>query len=386
MNVLLSTDTLLSVLAGLALLALRSALNEAQLAPRLAQTLRFGALVLGLFYLLRPLAWHADGSFADRIILVLAVLVPLAILLIIEAAVTRHAPRPLKLGLAVGVPLLILGALVMPRSLGALYLAVLLGFQIMVLLFSCWMLWHESAGMETAERRSRRLFAVLTVLILPVVAAESALLNDGNALHGSALVVLFGVWMLFHLPRWATRRWWLIVWSMGGLGLSFVTAWAIVPPDGSGSLLLATTGITAMLVFASIFSSLLGQRRGTLERQLVALVGRPSQQFGLEHVLEKLSDRQVAMVPANIVSNVDVPPVRDALRRGPVWFGQSDTGRDADAALADVARATGASHVLCVGTEPLRLMTLSLGPADGGRHVVPLLTALCRRLEQQDPK
>ncbi|WP_425100480.1 hypothetical protein [Tropicibacter sp. S64] len=381
MSDFLTTDTLLSVLAGLSLFALRTALPDAPLDRWLTRTLRFGALVLGMFYLLRPLAWYGAGALADRVILVVATLTALAILLIAEAAVKRHAPRALKLGVAGAVPLLIVGALVVPQSLGPAYLAALLAFQIVVLAFGGWMLWTGSHAADGADRRTLRFFAVLILLCLPLIAAESALLNTDGALHISALAVLFGVWLLFNLPHWTLQPWRLVSWTAGGLSLAILTALALVSETGGTSLTDTALGLSAMLIFASILSSVQSRRGSALEMRLADLLERPDTSFGLDEVMEALHEHHVAQVPASVSAAADGPALRAMLAERPVWAGPgSHTHRDADEALSDIARTTGASHLLCVGTTPLRLIALNLGPADATRQVSSLLVVLCRRL------
>lgn len=368
----LAADTLLSVLAGLSLFVLRSALLHTRLERRLIATLRFGALVLGLFYVLRPLGWHAPGSGVERLILIVASLTALAILLVAEAAVQRHAHAWLKWFVMVAVPVLILAALVLPQAVAPVYLAVLLGFQIVVLLACSLMLWRHSGGY--------RLFAALILLCLPVIATESALLNDSGLIHASALAVLVGVWLLVNMAHWTARPVLLVLWGAVLLGLSGATALAV----STEHWLVVTAVIAAILVFASLLTSVYDRRSGGLERRLARLLERPVGDLTTAQLLEALSDKGIARVPDDLTVQLDFPAVHAALRDRPLWSAGQPRQSDADEALADVARVMQASHLLSLGTAPLRLVSLRLGSVDAGQRGLLMLTALSRRLESEE--
>ncbi|MEM9425180.1 MAG: hypothetical protein AAGA06_00620 [Pseudomonadota bacterium] len=384
MTAVLASDALISVLAGIGMLFLRRALLSVDLMPWLRSSLRFGCFVLAAFYLLRPAVWIWDNPFVERLLLIAAALVPLAVLLITEAALKRHAHVVLKWVTLVGTVFLVLGALIFPGSLTTHYLAALLVFQVVVLVAAAVMLWRQSCDLEASDRSLVRTFAVLVLLSLPVIVLESAVLGSGGPLHLSALVLLVGVWLLFCRSIWLAdvRRMWR--WGATLIMLAAVAGWVMSLGRPDVSVLTFGPVLLAVLVFASLVAIQLARASTGFEVRLLNLLAQPLGRDNLrQRVMEILSDHNIASVPEDYVASADVPAITERLHTRPVWTSaERGSPDDADQALADIAKRADATHLVALGPKTTDLVGLKLGPAESSVRLIPLLTALARRFDE----
>lgn len=383
MTAVLASDALISILAGIGMLFLRRALLSVDLMSWLRSSLRFGCLVLAAFYLLRPAVWIWDNPFVERLLLIAAALAPLAVLLITEAALKRHAPVMLKWVTFVGTVVLVLGAFIFPDSLTTYYLTALLVFQVVVLVAAAVMLWRQSGDLEASDRRLVQTFAVLVLLSLPVIVLESAVLASGGPLHLSALVLLVGVWLLFCRSIWLAdaRRMWR--WGATLIMLSVVAGWAMSLGRPDVSVLTFGPVLLSILVFASLVAIQLARTSTGFEERLLDLLAQPCGSDDLrQRVMEILSDHNIASVPEDFVASADAPAIAERLRACPVWISaERGSPSDADEALADIAKRADATHLVALGPDIADLVGLKLGPAEASVRLVPLLTALARRFD-----
>ena len=380
MTAVLAADALLSVLAGMGLLILRRSLSTADLLPWLKSCLRFGALVLAVFYVLRPASWMWEATFVDRILLVAAAMAPVAILLISEAALRRHAPAGLKWIAFIGTVLTVFGAALAPRSLTPEYLWVLLVFQLLILLACAVFLWSESTQAEASDRKLIRTFAVLVFLSLPLIAFESAVLRDRGGLHLSALVLLIGVWLLYGRALWINAPARMMRWSGALLVLALIAGMAVSFGHPGIGVLQSSVPVFATLIVASLIALDLARAAGRLEDELLAILTSPKDALTRPMLLETLAGQGVATVPDDFMAEADIPLLQARMRCDPVWTSATtDASSDADDALSDVARRLGASHLVALGTAPLDLIGLNLGPSETNARLTPLLAAVARR-------
>ncbi len=382
----LYADCLISGLAGLAFLGLRGRLRDAGLTGRLLKMLRFLTGLFGVFFLLRIPAWLTGWDVADRILLATAALIPLAITLLAEAALARHAPRSLKRFLAIGTPLLMLGAFTLPDSAAPVYLPALLLFQIASLVSAAILLWRGADDLTLAQLRLLRAYGLLVLLSAPLIATDFTFLQLGPPLHLSALVVLIGIWLAVSSASWTANP------TSALLSLGVLSALAL------GSAALLTSGLAAYTILAAtllailLFSASLGEalrlRAGSLADRLTTFLTL-GPDLSTETALQtQLASHDPVVIEGPALEEFDRPALARALARSPLWSASRSTRADEDIAdqMTELLRRSGSTHLLATGTDPLRLIGLTLAPVESTAQVKALLAAAAWRLRGGDPQ
>ena len=368
----LAADCLISALAGLALLGFRIRLRRVGLAPRLMRTLRFATGLWGVFYLLRVPAWLGQSDFGERLLLAAASLIPVSIVLVAEAALRRHAPPLMKWGVLLAGAALTLGAFVLPSSAAWGYLTALMAFQLVTIAAVFVFVWRFAPSLTLAEARQMRVFGVLALLSLPLVATDFFTANGG--LHLSALAVLAGVWLILSSASWMTDMR-VALCALGGLGLlALLGAWVL---PGQGMAVFAT--VLAILIFAALLSEAARAASSGLSGALAAILARPGSELTGTRIAETLRGHDVVLIPDGDLSDYDRSALADRFRTRPLWTDPVSRD-DLDDQLGALAKQCGTTHLLATGVAPLALVGFTLAPSQASIQVEHLLVALGHRM------
>jgi hypothetical protein len=381
----LLADCLISFLAATALLSLRKRLRQTAISQRLRATLRFATLIWSLFYFLRIPAWLTGSVFASRLELVAASLIPLALLLVAEAAMRRHAPARVKYGLLVLTPAFVIAALVLPVTAYAYYLPALLAFQLAALVEGAIMLWRVPPGHGSEERRVLRLFAGIVLVALPLVITDFGFVGAQLPLHMSALAILAGTWLAIATSTWVTTLgrallgfgWFVALALAGGVALGLATG-----PLTFDGLFVPTVTILAILFFAAAAAGAMRLSRGEVADQLVALLARPHSAFTLEAIMGTLAAHNPRLLTKADLVEHDLPRLAELLVPEPLWpvpGGQIDA--DGSEQLGDIARANACSHLLALRTDPPEFLALTLSAPQSNARISSLLSAIALRYQ-----
>ena len=381
----LIADCLISLLAALALLSLRVRLRQTAISRRLRTTLRLAMLIWSLLYLLRIPAWLTESVFAGRLVLVAASLIPLALLLVAEAAMRRHAPARVKYGLLVLTPAFVGGALVLPVSAFPQYLPALLAFQLAALVEGALMLWRVPPSHGREERRVLRLFAGIVVVALPLVITDFAFVGAHLPIRMSALVMLAGTWLAIASSTWVTTPRRAVLGLAGFVALALAGGTALGLASGPltfNSLLVPTATILAILLFAAATAGVIRLSRGEVADQLVVLLSRPHSAFTIDAIMKTLATFNPRLLTKSDLAESDPPRLAELLTPEPVWPLPGDqVDPDRSDELGDLARANGCSHFLALQTSPPELLALTLSAPQSSARITSLLGAIALRYQ-----
>ncbi len=379
----LAADCLISFLAATALLSLRVRLRQTAISERLRATLRFATLIWSLFYFLRIPAWLTDSIFAGRLVLVTASLIPLALLLVAEAAMRRHAPARVKYGLLILTPTFAIAALILPVSTYSYLLPALLAFQLAALIEGALMLWQVPLGQGSEERRVLRLFAGIVVVALPLVITDFGFVQAGLPLHLSALAMLAGIWLAIATSTWVTS----LGRALQGLSGFFVLALAggiaicmSTGPLSFDQVLIPTVTILAILFFVSAAAGALRLSRGEIADQLAALLSLPHGLFTQDAIMRTLAPHNPRLLQMTDLDQQDATRLAALLQTQPLWPMPVDR-IDADGVdlLRDVARKNACSHLLALRLDPTEVLCLTLSAPQSNARISALLGAIALR-------
>jgi hypothetical protein len=381
----LLADCLISFLAATALLSLRVRLRQTAISHRLRTTLRFATLIWSLLYFLRIPAWLTDSAFAGRLVLVAASLIPLALLLVAEAAMRRHAPARVKYGLLVLTPAFVIAALVLPASTYPLYLPALLAFQLAALIEGALMLWRVPPGHGSEERRVLRLFAGIVVVALPLVVTDFGFVGARLPLHMSALAILAGTWLAIASSTWVTTLGRAVLGFSGFVSLALAGGIALGIATGPltfASLLVPTATILAILFFAAAAAGAIRLSRGEIADQLVALLSRPHGTFTLEAIMKTLAAHNPRLLTKADLVEHDLPRLAELVGPEPLWPVPGDQiDADGSEQLGDIARANACSHLLALRADPPEFLAFSLSAPQSNARICALLSAIALRYQ-----
>lgn len=148
------------------------------------------------------------GSDAFRLLVLLGVaLIPLAVLLLVEGLLRRHAPVWAKVLIGGGTLVFGMTAFWWSTSIDPARLVALLVFQTGELMLGGWLvLSRDKASLSDAENRMAERLALSLLLIIPLAAADFLILYLGLPAQFSSLGVLFLCWLAVSLGRWEDRH------------------------------------------------------------------------------------------------------------------------------------------------------------------------------------
>lgn len=143
------------------------------------------------------------GIEAFRILVLLAAgLIPLAVLLLTEGLLRRHAPALIKAGIGGGAVVFSITALWYSDSIDPGRLFSLLGFQLLGFILSGWLiLMRDKETLSANENAMVVRLGLSLILFIPLAAGDFLLLYIGLPIQFSALGVLILCWLAIGLGR-----------------------------------------------------------------------------------------------------------------------------------------------------------------------------------------
>lgn len=361
------TDLTLSVLALAGLAVLHGVLTGRDPDGPLTRRFLFGVRVLMVLFAGRALAVVTGGAGFRFVMMIGASLVPLAALLLTEGLLRRHAPASIKsfvgLGTALFLILSVMGSgLVDPARLWGLIV-----FQLATFVMVGWMVWtRDRASLSAAENTMVVRLSLSLLVLAPLAVADFAIIKADLPVQASPIGVLVLCWLAIGLGqggighRTALRGLLVVLAAAGGAAVLIAL---MAGMDKDGWIITLSLSLSAALAGAVINEArnLRGaDRSASLLRHLAEGPDDPvSFLQGLQG--DPMVDG-AALVDANQLADLDPGAVDALMRTRPVLRRADPPPVVAEQAeiVAHLFARFEASHILLVGTAPLRLVALNL--------------------------
>lgn len=196
------TELFLSVAALLGLIILQWILARRDSWDPINRRFLFGIRVTMLLFIGRMLIILTGAEEFRFLVLIAAALIPLAVLLLTEGLLRRHAPRWVKAGIAGAAVVFAISALWVSDSIDPPRLIGLLIYQIVGFCLAGWMIVsRDRASLSLSENTMVTRLAISLVLFIPLAAGDFLLLYLGLPVQFSALGVLVLCWLAIGLAR-----------------------------------------------------------------------------------------------------------------------------------------------------------------------------------------
>ena len=191
----LVTDLTVTLSAVAGLLIVRSQIDP--VGGGVAGRFRFALLLVSVFYFVRAADWVTTFGLFRTATFVAAAMIPFAALLLTEGFLRRHAPRLVKLAIAIGMVGMGLAAVFLPgavSSLGFIYLLAafqLVSFTLIFLL----LLTRDRSDLTATENLAINRFAIAIPIVMILLLSDYDLLPPENLPYLSGLGALTVAWV-----------------------------------------------------------------------------------------------------------------------------------------------------------------------------------------------
>ncbi|WP_420858564.1 hypothetical protein [Marivivens marinus] len=361
------SDLILSVLALIGLATLHGVLTGRDPDGPLTRRFLFGVRVLVVLFAGRALAVVTGGAGFRFVMMIGASLVPLAALLLTEGLLRRHAPASIKsfvgLGTALFLILSVMGSgLVDPARLWGLIV-----FQLATFAMVGWMVWRrDRAGLSAAENTTVVRLSLSLLVLAPLAVADFAIIRADLPVQASPIGVLVLCWLAIGLGqggighRTALRGLLVVLAAAGGAAVLIAF---MAGMDRDGWIITLSLALSAALVGAVVNEARnlrVADRSASLLRHLAA--GPDDPVAFLQGLQGDPMVDGAALIDAEQLAELDSGAVAALMRTRPVLRRADPPPVAADQAeiVAHLFARFDASHILLVGTAPLRLVALNL--------------------------
>ena len=357
-------DLFLSVAAILGLASLDRVIAGRGAEDPLNRRFLTGIRITILLFAGRALAILTGMGMFRVVVLIAAALVPVAVLILTEGLLRRHAPRRIKGFIAVGAGVFVFLAIV-PLGNDWWRLIGLLCFQVGALLACGWLvLRRDRASLSWSENRAVERLGLSLILLVPLAAVDFLTVQLGVPIQVSPLAVLFLCWLAIGLGRTETRH----VASLLDVGVTVVAAlaaaglvvviWGLDFAGGvvAGAVILAAAMVATVTIEAR--QSRLATQGLSLLRRL-AEGGEDADAF-LAGLRGHPAIEGAVVIDGAAFDGLDADVLDRLFAAHPV-LRRGDVVADAEGDhAAHLFARYEASHLMCLARTPLRLVALSM--------------------------
>lgn len=249
------TDLYLSLAALAGLFVLSRTLRGADEWDPLTRRFLFGIRVTMLLFAGRALIVLTGGAGFRFLVLIAAALLPLAVVLLTEGLLRRHAPREVKLFAALGAVLFGVLAFVPAPLVDPWRLHGLLGFQLAGFGAAGWLVLNRDRdSLSASENLMVVRLGLSLILLIPLIGADFLMVLIGLPVQLSALGVLVLCWLAIGLGRQQAGHsgpvWALVI--VMGASLAVGLFLAVLVPLGTGGAVIATAIVMAAFLLVAI--------------------------------------------------------------------------------------------------------------------------------------
>ncbi len=379
MTTSLVIDSLINAmgLAGVLALILALRRRDAPGGMRWRWTLALG--LVAVMYASRGLEWLGAGTGFAAVTMAAAAVIPLAVLLVVEGLIRRHAPLIVKLLVLTGmVAVLIVIASAAPWAGKALGVHIGIGMALAVATALAGM-----RGIDRAELRTVAALAVCQVALIPAALSDFREFWPDLPARLSPLAVMFFGWVGLTIGSWsiAQRMAWLgflmVVAALSGVGLAHISVQA--------SWLQIAIVVLSTLMLVTICAEAITRPDAGLKLRHALVSAPPGDRDALVQTLtaSPIFGNGVMLSQADL-PDLDPDAVRALFDRYPMLSRRdAPWGMARDAILAEAISALldthTATHLLIVEPAPLALLAVNL-PALSASDAAETDLALVQRL------
>ena len=327
----------------------------------------FGLRVTMLLFAGRALTMATGLSGFRVLVLLAASLIPLAVLILTEGLLRRHAPAWVKRLISGGTLIFALAALIPAALADPTRTWGLLVFQISGMLVSGWLiLTRDKAGLAAAENRTVERLGLSLVALIPLVAADYLMLALDVPVQLSPLAVLALCWLAVSLGRAEAGHGGILT-SFAAIVLAAICAAGLISLiaelDRNAAILMLTI-ILATLTLTGILNDARALRS---EEQSLSLLRHMAEFGGTDPVafLRGLADHPLVegaiLIGAAELADLDQAVLGRVFAAHPVLrCTPAQQPGEAGDYIAHLRDRFGATHLLLASASPLQLVALSM--------------------------
>ena len=392
------TDLYLSIAALIGVFCLIQSLQTKDPYDPVNRRFLFGLKVTFMLFCGRALVVITGGEDFRFVILLAAGLLPLAVALLTEGLLRRHAPPFVKAVLGIGAAILAVLAFVSPALIDPTRLWAILAFQLFGLGASGWMVvTRDKTSLSASENLMVGRLGLSLILLIPMVAADFMMVYIRLPVQISALGVLVLCWLAIGLGRPQTGHGGPLV-SLAVLIVAAVCAGSLVgimtEAGRGGSVIAVIVVLAAMLVVAILNDA----RSLRIEEQSESLLRHMADgtQTNARAFLRELQSHPLVegaiMVEAAQLSDLDVGTLDQIFLAAPVLAKSEPpaVGEKAQDHIGHLFERFAATHILQVSAAPRLLVALAMPAISASPHsalelqAVQRMAALIARTEVQN--
>jgi hypothetical protein len=392
----LVADSIVSICGALGLFVAIATLRRRDPRGALTHRLVFALGLVAALFLIRGGAWWSGSDGLERIALFLAAMLPVAVLMVTEGMLRRHAPTPMKIVVAGGAVVAGTAALLDGFRLwdGAQWL--LAGFQLATFLSCAWLLWRGDDGSLTAaETMGVGRLAVAALIVIPFLLSDYRGAFPFVPVKVGALGSLLVVTIMLYEgeSEGRRRRSFLILGLRIGSATTLGAAAAMLEPGATGVDIIrfcavAISGVLVISLLADAVRTTVASRSPGLLTAIAASAGR-----NREALLAELSVHPLFAAAKRLrtedLAEFDPPILAWALRDRTVLRGSEkpwalDPQSPAAERLAALIATHSATHLVVMQSEPLDLLLIAAPVVSAGAATETALL-LVRRLLAMSP-
>lgn len=360
----------LSLAAVIGLVLLHMSLRAQSPDDPLTRRFVFGVRVTMAIFAGRALVVLQGGALSLALVSVAAALVPLAVVLLAEGLLRRHAPGWLKLYASLGAFIFAFFGMIPAMWDLAAYNIGLVVFQALGLAFAGWMVMtRDQDSLSGAENATAVRLALSVVLLVPMIAADYAMVALRMPVQISALGVLVLCWLAVGLGqttlglRGALFGFFILVLSAFGAG-GFL-GWIMV--GTREAVILGTAVVMATMLVVAIYFDARQQRVAGQSLSLLRHMAEGPDDSALTFLTGLRNHPSVEgalVIGGRELADLDSFVLNQIFAKAPV-LRRSDPPM-VDPAMKDHVDALfaryQASHILQVSAQPRRLIALAMPP------------------------
>ncbi len=344
----------------------------------------FGIRVTMALFAARALATITDMALFSAVVIIAAAWIPLAVLILTEGLLRRHAPWLAKVYVLGGAALFTLWA-VLPIAPEAVRVIALLMFQVGGLIIcGALVLLRDRDSLSTSENRTVERLGLSLILLVPFAVVDFLTVKMGVPVRASPVAVLFLCWLGIGLGGTDARHRASVL-GFGAVVVAAIAASGFVAVAWSmtwDEAMVAGTVIMAAMLAGSVLNE---ARHVRAERQSHSLMQNLAHAEGdaltfLRGLQRHPMVEGAAVIEAEALADLDAAVLADIFAQTPV-LRRSDLrpeGLQRDYAT-HLFKRYDASHILWISADPLRLVAVSM-PSVAASSATELELAAAQRM------